>query len=172
MKTIKIVSALCIILLSFASCIKDDQEHVQTQIKVDRQAEIEIETINQLLEGIKPSLQAWSSKLKEFEFITFEVVKNMNSNEIFLENFKEVEIFPITTSDAYYKSARSSYIVSCDNEGDDDDWEEECDGVYSCGALVKKCFKEGGCAQICENRSTAEIQYASVKLMFLPVKHL
>lgn len=171
MKTIKKIAILCIIMFQLLSCINEKPESIQSQLDDYKHADIEVKTINKLLENIRPSLQAWSSKLKEFEFITFEVVKNMNTDEITLANFKATEIFPISTVDAYYKSARSTYIVSCDNEGDGDDWEEECSGIASCGALVKKCFEEGGCAQICENKSTSEVQYASVELIFLPVKN-
>lgn len=171
MKTIKTASIISIFMLSFVACITENPEPIQTQIDKNKAIEKEISSIDNLLDDIKPSLQAWSANLKEFEFITFEVVKNLNTDEISLANFKAVEIFPITSADAYYKLQRASYIVSCDNEGDDNDWEEECSGVYSCGALVKRCFEEGGCAQICENKSRGEVQYASVELMFLPAKH-
>ena len=32
----------------------------------------------------------------------------------------------------------------------DDSWCENCDGVRSCGQLVKRCLDGDGCATICE----------------------
>ena len=170
MKILKRFFNLCLILILISACNTDYPE-ISADIEVTKsQTKNEVEVINNLLESIKPELQSRASTLEEFEFITFEVVKNMKTKVITLENFKEVRLFPITD---LMSGQRSTYVISCFNGGDgSDDWEAECTGVSSCGKLIKKCLDQGGCAQVCEIKSGNGQSYASVELTFIPGKQM
>lgn len=169
MKILKRFFNLCMLLILISSCNTDYPE-ISTDIDATKsQTNKEVEVINNLLESITPELQSRASTLDEFEFITFEVVKNLKTKAITLENFKEVSLFPITD---LMSNQRSTYVISCDNGGDgSDDWEAECTGVSSCGKLIKKCLDQGGCAQVCEIKSGDGQSYASVELTFIPGKN-
>ncbi len=168
MKNFKRFTVICLTLLLCNSCSSEKPEFINESNVKQLQNEKEIATINNLLENIKPQLNERAKDLEEFNYISFEVVKNLNTNEITLENFKELSLFPIAD---LTQNNRSTYTISCDNNGDgESDWEEQCSGIGSCGKLVKKCLDEGGCAEICENKSLEGQAYASVEIIFIPGK--
>ena len=113
------------------------------------------EKIDKLLNSIKPRLAAKSNFLNEnlasddigMAIIDFLVVQNLRTGQIALTNFKQESIFPLFSQESLenVRAQGGGVVVTCTG-GKNGDWEEECDGKLSCGRLIVRCLKEGGCS--------------------------
>ena len=168
--TLKITLMLCSLIFIF-SCSNEDKEST----KELSQFETDALKIDELLNAYRPNLEYKSSTMSDDKVITFEVVKNLKTNIITIENEKVVSFFPIDTKSSYYNRSSGAYQVDCTG-GSSGDWSESCDGKWSCGRLIAQCLDEGGCAAICEQEisdrlsSSSERLYASVEVTYLPVR--
>lgn len=125
------------------------------------------EKINKLFDLVDSKIETKSQVLRQLngdkviqKAITFLVIRDNNTGEISLANFKEEDYFaPI--ADVFENSTLSQtqymddYTVSCSG-GSGGDWESSCGGKFSCGKLIAKCLDEGGCASICNAKSSIE----------------
>ena len=102
----KVTVVLFLSILTF-SCSNEDRESKQEL----SQLEMDALKINELLEVYKPSLEDRSSKMSDDKVITFEVVKNLKTNEITIQNEKEVSFFPIDERSSYYNRSSAYYQV-------------------------------------------------------------
>ncbi|MAN58860.1 MAG: hypothetical protein CMC08_03370 [Flavobacteriaceae bacterium] len=157
---------IAFLLFIFTSCQNEeiqslDSDSIDLVIQKNEDAKI----INQLLADAKVDLENQSRNLNEFQNITFEVVKNLETNEITLQNFEEKSFFPIASKEKY-QSRSGGYQVDCDLGGPPNDWSEECSGKWSCGQLIADCLDQGGCATVCERNPTG--QFASVLVTYIP----
>ncbi|WP_432411988.1 hypothetical protein [Rasiella sp. SM2506] len=155
------------VLFTFTSCQNEEiQSPDLNSIDLVTQKNKDAKVINQLLADAEVDLENQSRQLTEFQVITFEVVKNLETNEITLQNFKENSFFPIASKEEY-QTRSGGYQVDCDLGGPPNDWSEECSGKWSCGQLIADCLDEGGCATICERNPIG--QFASVMVTYTPV---
>jgi hypothetical protein len=148
--------------LCFYGCQTETIEDTKSEESLNLKAAMQIDEavkIDKLLADLKPTLDNVSKTLGVFEVMTFEVVKNFETGEIYIENLKSE---PFVGIDRQYKSG---YQVDCDLGGSGD-WSESCNGTYSCGGLIKKCLDAGGCATTCANKSS-EGHFGSVKINYL-----
>ena len=150
-----------ILLVTFIYSSCNDSNETVSDLEIDTQK------IEKLLGEYKPSLKEKSTKLSDTQVINFEVVKNLKTGEIFITNEEIVDFFPVDEKSAYMK-ASGSYTVSCDRGGTgSQNWTKNCDGKWSCGSLVAKCLKEGGCATMCAIKSSERL-YSSVLMTYIP----
>ncbi|QMU64326.1 MAG: hypothetical protein GKR88_08530 [Flavobacteriaceae bacterium] len=165
-----LILTLTVSSLVFVSC---ENEQISPEQNIS-QVDIDTKKIDKLLENYKPSLVDKASKISDDKLITFEVVKNLKTNEISIENEQVVSFFPIDERSSYYNHLADGYQVDYDRGGDgSNNWSASCYGKWSCGKLIAKCLDQGGCATICqapqEERSTERI-YSSVLVTYLPIK--
>ncbi len=156
-------------LIMFVGCQNENTIN-EDKMRVDLKTmslESDSKTIETLLENLKPELLNLSKQTGEFEVITFEVVKNNDTNEIGIENVAISEFFPVFNK-SEYQQARGNFQVDCDLGGPPNDWSEPCDSKWSCGGLIAECLAQGGCATICAKRSNKG-NFSSVKVTFIPV---
>ncbi|WP_034060545.1 hypothetical protein [Lacinutrix jangbogonensis] len=175
-KKLKKISFLLLLALTFSSivfvsCQNEEVNPEQELTQIDSDAS----KIDKLLVDYKSNLVKKASTLKDDQIITFEVVKNLKTGEITIQNQKVVSFFPIDEKSTYYNKISDSYQVSCDRGGGgSDDWSKDCDGKWSCGKLIAACLDEGGCSTICEQEmsKTGNIEklYSSVEITYIPVK--
>ncbi len=169
-KKSKVLLILLVVSVGLLIGCQNDESQVEELNQIDLKAtqeSKEVETINLLLENARINLEERSPNLSEFEFISFEVVKNLTTNEIYLDNFKVEEFFPIGSREDY-QGMRGNYSISCDLGGPPNDWTENCGSKWACGQLVLDCLEQGGCATVCERTSTTENPLASVLVTYLP----
>ena len=167
-KTLALI--LLTISIAFIGCQSENDE-IQNETNIAKSSKIEdVKTIDNLLINIKPDLQSRLSKADEFEYITFEVVKNFDNGKISIENIQNKKFFPIA-DESHYQNKKDAYQVDCDLPGDDNDWSDTCDGKWSCGGLIYDCLEAGGCATICNNERNANGgNFGSVKVLYIPKK--
>ena len=113
------------------------------------------EKIDKLLNSIKPRLAAKSNFLNEnlasddigMAIINFLVVKNLRTGQIALTNFEQERFFLFVYLESLenVRAQGGGIAVTCTGSKNGD-WEEECDGKLSCGRLIVRCLKEGGCS--------------------------
>lgn len=152
----------------FGIAMSCQNEKVQPEEEMS-QLEIDAAKIDKLLEEARPDLAEQASKMNDDKVITFEVVKNLKTNEITIENIKQVNFFPIPiASEKTPEFTEAEYQVDCDNG--DSSWSKSCGGKWSCGKLIAKCLDEGGCATICQQQQqkSTERLFASVEVTFIP----
>lgn len=172
----KNLNKLCLLVLIFGiisltSCHKEEAINTETNEinNVSSKKSLEIDYINKLLEEKRIEIEESSKLIDKFKIVSFEVVKNLNSGEITLENFELNSFFPISKKEDYQQRS-GRYQVDCDLPGENNDWSESCGSKWSCGSLIADCLEAGGCATICNQKSSSNNQYSSVKVFYYPKK--
>jgi len=161
-----IVLTLCLTTFIFVSCQNEDLSTEQELTQLDK----DVAKIDTLLEDLRSDLASQASKMSDDKMITFEVVKNLTTGKITIENRQEISFFPIDDRSAYFNSTSDSYQVDCDLGNEEDNWSKTCENKWSCGSLINKCLKAGGCAIICNQERNSARQYTSVLVTYIPVK--
>lgn len=153
-------------ILSVISCQNSDSAAEEVQAS---QIERDAAKIDKLLAEKEPSFVQKAPNIEDYKILTFEVVKNLKTNEISIQNEQVVEFYPLDKNlDYLNRTSSSSYQVDCDNG--DKSWSKSCDGKLSCGRLIAKCLDEGGCATICAQQKSTERLYSSVLVTYIPAK--
>lgn len=174
MNNLKKIGLLLILILTVSSLVFVSCQNEQIPSGQDiSQVDIDAKKIDELLENYKPSLIDKASKITDDKVITFEIVKNLKTNEIAIKNEQIVSFFPIDERSSYYNRISAEYQIDCNLGGDgSNNWSESCDGKWSFGKLIARCLDQGGCATICQSPQERSVEkiYSSVLITYLPVK--
>lgn len=141
------------LLLSLLFSCSDENAN-STNFKAPSEERSDEERIDALINHINPVLGNITSKRGDISLISYEIVKNKETNEITILNFQQESYFPTEGKEAYSRIAGDSYTVECTTNGKTTT--TKCDGKLSCGKAIANCLDNGGCATICKNDVAAK----------------
>lgn len=141
MKKIKLILALFITTLSIISCNQNESIEDLTNEKMSPEAFFE-----------KVSAMNIKAKGENVIYIDIEYDNINNTIEYLSSKEAEPDFFVLDSDEDIQKRiTEAAYEVTCKG-GSKEFKSEPCDGKFSCGRLIYKCLKSGGCATICQNR--------------------
>ncbi len=131
------------------------QESTEASSGTDTQvSQLSLAAIERILEDFDPMFQSLTGSADDLEYLSYEMVADLETGAITLLNFRRASLFPIAGVEEYARLA-TVYTVECNN-GETTIWTRECNGKFSCGNLIKNCLEQGGCAMVCESPSSFE----------------